>query len=235
LDENNKKGPLHSISNRFEFAKQLARAVLYVHSTGYVHKSIRPETILLFEQENADSTKRYPRYLGRPYLLGFDQVRRDGPHSNRVSDGEWQKDIYRHPTRQGVDPQKVYNMRHDIYSLGVVFLEISLWNSFVLWDATHNVYTSSEHSCKLLEKGVTKTPERNFKSPKDIQSALLKTAERQVQLSMGDQFASIVIDCLTCVDGNLLGPWDDTEDEDEVDIGIRYIEGIIERLEALSV
>lgn len=235
LDENNKKGPLHSISDRFEFAKQLARAVLYVHSTGYVHKSIRPDTILLFEQENADSAKRYPRYFGRPYLLGFDQLRRDGPHSNRVSDGEWQKDIYRHPTRQGLDPQKVYSMRHDIYSLGVVLLEVSLWNSFVLWDATQNVYISSEHSCKLLEKGFTKTPGRNFKSPKDIQSVLLKTAERQVRLSMGDKFASIVIDCLTCVDGNLLGPWDDAENEDEVDVGIKFIESIIEKLEALSV
>ncbi|RDW56453.1 hypothetical protein BP6252_14155 [Coleophoma cylindrospora] len=235
LDENNKKGPLHSISNRFEFAKQLARAVLYVHSTGYVHKSIRPDTILIFELENADSARRYPRYFGRPYLLGFDQLRKDGPHSNRVSDGEWQKDIYRHPTRQGLDPQKVYSMRHDIYSLGVVLLEVSLWNSFVLWDDTHNVYVTSEYSRKLFDNGSTRTAGPNLKSPKDIQRALLKAAERQVRLSMGDKFSSIVIDCLNCVNGNLLGSWDDAEDEDELDIGIKYIEGIIERLEALYI
>lgn len=235
LDENNKRGPLHSISDRFEFSKQLARAVLYVHTTGYVHKSIRPDTILIFEEQNATSSKRYPKYLGRPYLTGFDQLRKDGPHSNRASDGEWYKDLYRHPTRQGLNPEKVYSMRHDIYSLGVVLLEIALWTSFVRWDESRLVYVSSEYSCKLLEKGNTTAPGQKLKSPQDIQNVLLKTAERQVRLSMGGKFADIVISCLKCVDGNSMGPLGDFEDEDEVDVGIKYIDLIIEKLEILLV
>src|SRR5271168_4116142 len=39
----------------------------------------------------------------------------------------------RHPTRQGTHPEVDYQMQHDIYSLGVVLLEIGLWTSFVLY------------------------------------------------------------------------------------------------------
>lgn len=41
----------------------------------------------------------------------------------------WLKDIYRHPYRQGLQPQERYNIGHDIYSLGVCLLEIGLWES----------------------------------------------------------------------------------------------------------
>jgi hypothetical protein len=37
----------------------------------------------------------------------------------------------RHPTRQGTLLEEQYKMQHDIYSVGIVLLEIGLWASLV--------------------------------------------------------------------------------------------------------
>lgn len=42
--------PECSLSKRIQLAKQLARSVMFVHTIGFVHKGIRPETILVFSQ-----------------------------------------------------------------------------------------------------------------------------------------------------------------------------------------
>jgi hypothetical protein len=41
--------------------------------------------------------------------------------------------IYQHPDRWGADTEYRFSMLHDIYSLGVVLLEIGLWKPFVRW------------------------------------------------------------------------------------------------------
>lgn len=46
-------------------------------------------------------------------------------------DDKWQDNLYRHPERQGKNPEESYTMHHDVYSLGVCLLEIGLWTSFV--------------------------------------------------------------------------------------------------------
>jgi hypothetical protein len=40
----------------------------------------------------------------------------------------------RHPSRQGTHPEMNYQIQHNIYSLGMVLLEIGLWTSFVVSD-----------------------------------------------------------------------------------------------------
>ena len=43
--------------------------------------------------------------------------------------------LYQHPERQGSPghyPEKEYEGRHDIYSLGVVILELLLWRPFII-------------------------------------------------------------------------------------------------------
>lgn len=48
-----------------------------------------------------------------------------------AGDMSWDRNVYRHPLRQGNDPVDRYRMQHDIYSLGVCLLEVGLWESFV--------------------------------------------------------------------------------------------------------
>ncbi|PYI33461.1 hypothetical protein BP00DRAFT_424072 [Aspergillus indologenus CBS 114.80] len=82
-----------SLSERLQFAKQLARSVMFVHTTGFVHKSIRPETILIFNEEDQPSAS---------FLMGFERIRRAKARTDLLSNLEWERNLYRHPMRQGL-------------------------------------------------------------------------------------------------------------------------------------
>ena len=74
----------------------LTRAVLFLHAFSFVHKSIRPENIVIFRSGKAN--------LGKPYLVGFTT----GTH--HIGDEFWEKNLYRHPQRQDIRPQDDFVM-----------------------------------------------------------------------------------------------------------------------------
>src|SRR5262249_28307091 len=117
---------------------QLARSVSGVHTYRFVHKNIRPETVITLRGRNSDSR------LGIPFLLGFDSFRHEQGRTLQSSDCAWEKDLYRHPQRQGHDLKEYYVMQHDIYSLGVCLLEIGLWRSFILYSQDQKTLTASQ-------------------------------------------------------------------------------------------
>ncbi|KAB8227658.1 uncharacterized protein BDW43DRAFT_238944 [Aspergillus alliaceus] len=118
--------PLISLSKCVQLAKQLARSIMFVHTTGFVHKGIRPETILIFHEGNQD--------IGPSFLVGFERIGRAEAQTDLLGDLEWERNIYRHPVRQGLWSEEAFIMQHDIYSLGVCLLEVALWVSFVRHD-----------------------------------------------------------------------------------------------------
>ena len=102
----------------------MARGVLAVHSADFVHKSIRPETVLVFRGHRDENIKAY--------LVGFERTRPATAHTVLMSDRIWDHNLYRHPRRQGLRPSIPYIMQHDIYSFGVCLLEIGIWDSLVM-------------------------------------------------------------------------------------------------------
>jgi hypothetical protein len=60
-----------------------------------------------------------------PFVVGFEFSREESDRSTTEQDDKLERNIYRHPDRQG-PPEARFNMLHDIYSLGVVLLEIGL-------------------------------------------------------------------------------------------------------------
>jgi len=125
----------YPLDDRFQLARLLTRSVSFLHSCQVVHKNITPETVILL----ADSA------TGRetPFLVGFEKFRRAEGRTFMSGDLFWEKNIYRHPKRQGERPEEAYTMQHDIYSLGVYLLEIDLGASFVRFDATSVRYVES--------------------------------------------------------------------------------------------
>ena len=117
------------LSYRLGLAKGLCRAVRHVHDIKLVHKSIRPRAILLIESPKAQKT------VENIYLQDWTYVRETaGATSLLGGDHSWQHAIYQHPERQGGPggyPEVVYEVKHDLYSLGVIFLEIFLWMPFI--------------------------------------------------------------------------------------------------------
>ncbi|ODM16477.1 hypothetical protein SI65_07984 [Aspergillus cristatus] len=216
------EAPRCSLSHRIQLAKQLARSVMFVHTSGFVHKNIRPETILVF----ADGSNR----LGPSFLSGFERIRPSGAATEKSGDLVWQKNFYRHPTRQGLWPEDYYSMQHDIYSLGVCLLELALWRSFVQYDGDTAVPCSELDITAAISD---KDPRRGAFA---IKKKLVAMAEHRLPSSMGDRYTDLTVACLTCLDNgesNTFGY--DVKDEDGIVVGVRYIEKVLLQIEEICI
>jgi hypothetical protein len=203
----------HSLSNRFRLARQLAQSVCSLHAFDLVHKSIRPENVVLFRDQ--EST------LGSAFLLGFERVRAEVEKTRLTEDDDWEKNLYRHPQRQGSKIRERYIMQHDVYSLGVCMLEIGLWTTFVEYD------NSSSEPKRSQKYDLGAECPKDVNHSEVVKTQLISLATGKLSEKMGTKYARIVESCLTCLDvGN-----EDFGDESEVQgdstlIAVRYIEKV---------
>ncbi|KAI9782902.1 MAG: hypothetical protein M1839_004377 [Geoglossum umbratile] len=106
------------LGDRFRLAQILSIALWSFHSLDWLHKTFCSENVLFFN----DAQK-----LSHPYVTGFDSSRPDYLDEMTVaSNNDIGQDLYRHPDSLGVWRQS-YRKSFDIYSLGLVLLEIGLW------------------------------------------------------------------------------------------------------------
>jgi serine/threonine protein kinase len=137
---------------RFALAKRLVDAVHMMHCVGWVHKNIRANSILFFPAKNKPSSgppgpaSGFPQPLGydEPLFVGFGNARVDdivndpgimyGVNDRRVVTTTTKRpydmnlDYYQHPDKRR-NPIIRYSRAHDVYSLGVLLLEVGLWKS----------------------------------------------------------------------------------------------------------
>ena len=76
---------LHPLNERLDYAKQLAHSVLYIHTARFVHKNIRLETIMVFEDSKS--------VIRSPFLLGFQKFRPADGQTYMVRDGDWEQNL----------------------------------------------------------------------------------------------------------------------------------------------
>jgi hypothetical protein len=147
----------------------------------------------------------------------------------------------RHPSRQGTQPEANYQMQHDIYSLGVILLEIGLWTSFVVEDSESDSLLPIPNSIlgpTNLEKPPNPLPTatKNKRKLEDI-------AQRELPARLGRRYTDIVLLCLRCLDqGNGTDEKErgfgvgfaDWTDEDGLVIGVRFIEKVLEKMQEIT-
>lgn len=218
-----------SLSTIMRIAKQMVRSVSYTHTCDFVHKNIRPENILIFSSDDSS--------FGPSSLLGFTQFRNAHFQTNLCGDSAWNRNLYRHPQRQGTFVQERYVMQHDIYSLGVCLLELGLWRSFV-WYPAHDsnaapvpgVALGLSISDKDFEAVHSPTPLR-------IKEHLVAVAKKELPPRVGDAYTDIVLACLTCLDPSnvAFGFDEELRDEDGIVIGVRFVENILGRINEISI
>ena len=78
-------GEQYPLEERLGLAKKLASSVLFVHTVHFVHKNIRPETIIVFKNEQSK--------IGAPYLAGFEQFRIEDGNTYRAGDDVWEHNL----------------------------------------------------------------------------------------------------------------------------------------------
>jgi serine/threonine protein kinase len=187
----------------------MARSIIFLHSASFVHKNIRPETVLTTD-------------CGASYLVGFQRFRTAAGRTYMTGDEIWHENLYRHPTRQGEAPEEVYNMRHDVYSLGVCLLEIGLWTSFVTYDVQSTQFGATLPSMREIADLLRVRDER--KRAFDIKRLLTKLATERLPGRMGDLYTQVVVSCLACLDKDgSFASTADSEDGDGIAIGVHYI------------
>ncbi|KAK0257831.1 hypothetical protein LTR91_017105 [Friedmanniomyces endolithicus] len=221
-----KQAPKHSMSNRVALASKLASAVLYLHSCDFVHKNIRPSNVLVFDDAVPHSAKlshtTHPYVIGEPYLVGFDSVRKADARSNMIRVEEWKKNIYLHPDRHRMQDGDEFTMVHDVYSLGVVLLEVALWSSMTELGSIGKALWAS------LEKGKERILE-----PEKLREKFIELAKYYIPRCIGDKYRDVVVSCLEGLkdeeESRLL------EDRDGIVIGSAYISQIMSKLEDISI
>ncbi|KAH8158747.1 hypothetical protein CIB48_g9505 [Xylaria polymorpha] len=218
-----------SLSQRLSIAKELAKSISYMHTFAFVHKNIRPETILLFDDVE---TKK-----SLTFLVGFEGFRAaDGATAQR-GDAELHRDLYRHPSRQGPTPEERYSMEHDIYSLGVCLLEIGLWQSFVAYK------TPQEPQSGPARDQFNAWIEKNFGSVYNPSFYLKDYFEEQAKTNLperaGDRYSDIVLKCLTCLDEKDEDGATDVDGADPTEptitAGVRFIRDILLSIDELVI
>lgn len=122
------------LGDRFKLAHTLAVSLWSLHALDWLHKSVCSNNILFFPSAISDSAIK-PTVAAAlvpdtssPFLLGFDSSRPDQVVEMSVaSRNPSSLDLHRHPkSLEGID-RKPYCKGFDIYSLGLVMLEIGLW------------------------------------------------------------------------------------------------------------
>ncbi|KAK0665955.1 prion-inhibition and propagation-domain-containing protein [Cercophora samala] len=122
--------PLVSLKRRLELALCLAETILQLHTSGWLHKGLRPENIIFLAPRGSS----YKFFLGAdPYIAGYEYSRSDTLESQKYThlpDTELEADLYRHPDARG-QGRETYQKRFDMYSLGCIILELVMWQPLV--------------------------------------------------------------------------------------------------------
>jgi serine/threonine protein kinase len=161
--------PVHSLSERLTFAWKLAVALLLIHSAGWLHKSISSENVVVLERSDKSINKAFPFTLGEPLLVGF-QLSRPSSAETALENSGINSLVYQHPHRfPGVDQPRRFVRAYDVYSLGVVLLELGLW--------------------RTLSNGLDTREEQQI-------CPYLQTLAQSVKFTIGDMYSSIVLWCL---------------------------------------
>jgi hypothetical protein len=192
--------PMPSLTDRVALAHKIAVCVLYLHAVNWLHKAIRSDNILLF------STTSSPE-LTKPYLSGFNYARPDRPDETTTGDGldSW-AELYVHPDYQGLGTKSTYRKTFDIYSFGIILLEIARWSKI-------------EHIVDVDPDSAT------FAELKGIRSKLLQLNPESlaaVKASCGDRYHGAV---KSCIEGGAAFGIHEDEDEVAAETGAKLQQG----------
>ena len=195
-----KKPHLPHIGQRLTLAKTLTACVQAVHVSGWIHKDVNSYNILFFSSEDSLSDGDYRQ----PYLVGFQHSREDEPGAyTRGSLSSNETKLYQHPRyREGSSP---FRREFDYYSLGLVLVEIGVW------ECLGNVYNNPKH----LEV-----------SAWEVKEEYMKICNKQILERMGPTYHEVTRTCLEA------GETKSKFSGKEIDTTISFQRNVINKLES---
>ncbi|KAL8887450.1 MAG: hypothetical protein Q9205_006370 [Flavoplaca limonia] len=145
------------LGDRFDLAKKLMRSVVALHTCGWLHKRIRSENILFFAARSnpGEVISASRKNFARPVLAGYGLSRPDDipdeeegkvprhqsrrENSPELEDSTYKRSIYKHPEK-ATNPCRRSRHSYDLYSLGLILLEIGLWEDLQKYNKFDDIY-----------------------------------------------------------------------------------------------
>lgn len=131
------------LNDRVRLAQTLAISLWSLHSLDWLHKSLCASNILFFPagvttaaSQSATATAALVPDISRPFLAGFDASRPDLDTAlSVVARNPSIAELHRHPA--ALRGGRSYVKAFDVYSLGLVLLEIGLWKALQTYYKAH--------------------------------------------------------------------------------------------------
>ncbi|KAE8351249.1 hypothetical protein BDV28DRAFT_23389 [Aspergillus coremiiformis] len=240
-----------SFNHRVDLCLQLAEAVLHVHSVHLVHKSLRPDNIILIvpehQDQSTDVTRERPRF--KLFLLGWQHARTiDEFSTHRAGEQLWQRRIYQHPQRQQRVAEADYNMSHDIYSLGACSLEILRWEGLVKQTATDgetdepelsSTYKEAFQALHFLDPSIMAIPgateiDKMMQKPNQVKQVLLSIAQKELPQLVGERLGNLVCACLDLQQEEEVKEGDLFDKASERDVGSAFVDKILKVIRGVA-
>ena len=118
------KAPKASLTDRVTLAHKISTCVLYLHAVNWLHKGLRSDGVMFFPNSDSDTSS-----ITDPYITGYEYSRpdKDGETTTTAVEHADYLMLYVHPNYQGYEAKGTYRKTFDIYSLGIILLEIAYW------------------------------------------------------------------------------------------------------------
>lgn len=217
-----------SLSARILMCAVLARCVHSFHAVNWLHKGLQSNNIIFF----ASTVKGQD--FGQPFVSGFEMSRPS------TADEMTEKptfdpfaDIYRHPHAQSGQMDGNYRKSYDMYSLGIILIEIAFWRRIESVVGIEDLAKSKPsalrevQSCLLgrpLSQSVGLPPISQDEGP----------CLQQVAPECGDAFRDVVEFCLTASDVDK--PQYSGEPQSSIALRLQHLmaQDIVKRLEDVA-
>lgn len=187
---------------KVQLAKALVSAVKHFHMSGWLHKNFTSFNVLFFH----NSPDRWSNVdYGSPYIVGFRQSRQDQPNAYTEGIANDTEEEYQHPSYRNRQRNAPFKKSFDLYSLGLVLLEIGIWAALC------EVYESQEHRTA---------------SPAQLKDTYVKLCEKPLRGIMGSFYSRATKACLEA---------EEKVEESSEDAQLYFEREVVERLERVAV
>ena len=207
--------PKPSLSDRVSLAHKISTCLLYLHAVNWLHKGLRSDGVVLFPVSDTLN-------ITDPSITGYEFARpdKDGETTNTVTEFADYLMLYVHPNYQGYEAKGTYRKTFDIYSLGIILLEIAHWKRI------EDILEMDMHSAKPAQL-------------KAVRGHLLQPGSpylAYVRENLGDRYYTAV---RSCVEGRSAFGIHDGERETDAQTGARlqhhFTTLVVDALQSISI
>lgn len=205
------------LGDRFKLSSKLAISIANFHRANWLHKSISSFHITFFPPPDSSAI----RCLTQPYIIGINHSRPNDPLEWTSGPADTQEAAYldfQHPEYLK-HPQR-YRVEFDYYSLGLVLLEIGLW----------------EPLSEITKKFSAVAKNQESVSPENLRETLLTDVLPALCRTVGHRYFSAVDACLrgTFLAGDAAGQLSQASNEGQLSRDKWFDEAVIGQLAKCS-